>query len=274
MGLVPAASADTGWVRSGTPLRFSSSGDHLWKVRRAQWQNSTLDGTREPVTRSALQILYDRQTHWGHYHLNYEHQPLRVRQGAPAHNGYLHQVGGRWQLESERWSLALAGGLHASSNLFRHGRFHREALVTRFGATHTTSWNGRIGLAGDYRFGGFRVYPRLIHEMQGPKGTLTLDLPRGVYFDSPEAHWQLRLERYGNKWGALDGDREVKSAVYLQEWRFTNRYRQPMGGTVFLDLELGISFDTRIRYLDLEAGEQNRRLDSAQFIAVSLGMDW
>lgn len=273
---VAGSASGQAWSAAEAPIvSHRPEGDSQWLVRYGRWQDVVPAHASAPVTRGLLDVGFRHRNGRGGYALVYRHQPIRLRFGEPGHNGYLHRLGGDWYWRGDSWEVELGGGLQASSNLFRHGRFHREALVLRGGVTYPAPVVDRIGLGGDHRFGGFRLYPRLLHRFEWPgTGVLTLDLPRALTFDSERLPWQLRLERQGDKWGALDASRQVKSAVYLQEWQLTSRHRQRLDPRIFLDIELGVSFDTRIRYLDLQRGWREEALPSAGFIVVGLGLDW
>ena len=118
--------------------------------------------------------------------------------------------------------------------------------------------------------GHFHVYPRVsISKILSRGGELTIDVPVGVLWR--KHHWQIGISRYGEKWAALDSEKKVESAFYLSEWRIEGRWQVPESkykGT--LELGAGISLNSRVHYLDLVRGRQEKDLESAIFIVLGI----
>lgn len=254
------------WILA-TPCRASA-----WPLMLefSHWPDSAIIEPSDDMERRALALSYrrDQATIF-----RYAHEPLLVRIGDPAHNGYLHQWGVETRRTAERWRLQLEAGLHGSSNMFKYQRLHREALVGRFdwhwdGSAQSLGW---LGISGDYRFGGFRLYPSMDRRLALPGATeLHLRLPQALIWQAGDERWQLGLRRYGQKWGALDASRQVKSAVYLQEWQLEGRWQAWQTGRFMLELGAGISFDSRLSHTDLQAGRQTLRLEDAAYLTLRL----
>ncbi len=245
-----------------------------WQLWYQEWPEIELDSAwgPEPLERKLYHFSYSGQR--GTF--TYEHQPLLVRVGEPAHNGYFHQF--RWQRRAQRGDtrIAVEAGMQGSSNIFKYQEPHREALVASFTVMRQLplAQDAEAGLTGDYRFGPFRVYPRLTSRLDATATSEWLiDLPVALLWRSRAGHWQLGLERHGDKWGALDAEREVKSKVRLQEWRLGGEASLPGGwGSSRLRAGAGISFDSRLVYRDLDLGWQRVSLSPAAY--VRLGYSW
>lgn len=129
-----------------------------------------------------------------------------------------------------------------------------------------------LGVGGDHRFGSFRWLPRVRWEHASENGRWLMDLPVLIRWRSPEARWELRLERDGDRWATLDQAREVEGAFYLREWRAELAYKLIAGDGPWPEvaLGLGISVDTRVQYQDLQAGTLDLRLGDALLGSVRL----
>lgn len=140
--------------------------------------------------------------------------------------GYLHQFDWRQQAQWQQFRGELTLGVHGTSNMFKHSDFHRDAIVATGAVGHAFGGGDtRFGLAGDYRFGAFTLYPQLRTAIPLGRASVQLNLPVAIVLESADRNWQLGLERHGEKWGTLDSDREITDKLYLQEWRLDGRYR-------------------------------------------------
>ncbi|MFO7552927.1 MAG: hypothetical protein R6W80_16090 [Haliea sp.] len=251
-----------------------------WSIDVLAWEDGGFAGgaSREPqenVSRQALQLGYrwERPDPAG-YALRYKHQTLRVRQGSPAGNGYLHQFDWRQQAQWQQFRGELTVGVHGTSNMFKHTDFHRDAIVATGAVSHAFgSGATRIGLAGDYRFGAFTLYPQWRTAIPLGQATVRLNLPVAIVLEAKDRNWQLGIERHGEKWGTLDSGRQVTDKLYLQEWRLDGRYRLALReDDLALVVGAGISLQTRVHYLDLDAGSRRERLDDRLYL--TLGLRW
>lgn len=172
-----------------------------------------------------------------------------------------------------KWRLETRLGLHGTSNIFKYRELHREAIVGKavLWRELDSAFVRAIGISGDHRFGHFRWLPRLRGEWSVGGHRLRLDLPLGIYWQGPGRHWRFRAERLGDKWGALNEERDFKSAIYLEEWQLVLSRRVPLfRGGWFLDLGLGMSLDTRVRYRETDRREVRRDFGEAAFGLVQL----
>jgi len=227
------------------------------------------------VPREYYGISYRHQMGPYQQHWLYSYEPIRLRAGEPASNSHLHRFRGETGARWGDWHLDLGVGVHGSSNRFKYQRFHEDMLVGEVAVIYGVSapYLPAPGIAGDYRFGPFRWYPRLrwdgsVHDWQW-----RLDLPVAITLSSPEKRWQFAFERIGDKWSVLDQDREIRSKVYRHEWQLLARHRvwQHREQGPWLELGAGGSFSTRLEYLDLESGRRNESLGNAVFGQVRLG---
>ncbi|MDO8863761.1 hypothetical protein Q6D67_18875 [Haliea sp. E1-2-M8] len=264
-----------GLLLTASPLAVARD----WSVDAIAWEDGGIAGTstleHENVSRQALQLGYrwDRADPSA-YALRYKHQTLRIRQGNPAGNGYLHQLDWRQQTEWQQFQVELTLGVHGTSNMFKYTDFHRDALVAtgaigyRFGSEGTS-----IGFAGDYRFGSFMLYPQWRTAIALGQSSLQLNLPVAIALQAADGDWQLGFERYGEKWGTLNSDRQIADKLYLHEWRLSGLYRLSLRqGDLALVVGAGMSLHTRVHYLDLDAGTRRERLEDRLY--VSLGLRW
>lgn len=228
------------------------------------------------VTRSQRGLGWHHQSAAGEFGIDYDYQPLRIRTGAPAHNGHLHRLtfGGQWQ--HRLYLVEARAGFAGTSNMFKYQTFHRDVVNGRVAMFRAMSEGSplSLGLGGDHRFGSFRWHPRVRWEHANDSGHWLMDLPVMLRWQSPGERWELRLERTGDRWATLDQAREVESALYLREWRAELTYRISSGGGLRPAVVLGIgaSVDTRARYRDLEAGTLDQRLGDA--LLGSIGLGW
>lgn len=253
-----------------------------WRMSLTQWDDGRLVNERREsgaVERRELSLAY----RWEAFSsgrrgagFRYVHQPLLIRAGDPAHNGYLHQLDWRQAASLGHLEGSLTLGVHGTSNQFKHADFHRDSLVVTgsvwYGENNRAS---RIGLAGDYRFGRFLVYPRWQWRAELGGQALIAHLPIAVHIGPADDsnRWRLGIERYGDKWATLDSERELRDALYLSEWRLGGHYRVPLPGRDWqLELGAGVSLATRVRYRDRQLGQQRERL--ADRIYASLGLHW
>lgn len=201
---------------------------------------------------------------------SYDQQPVLIRDGSPAHNGYFHLLDLSFCLCKGPTRLESTTGIHGSSNMFKHVDFHNEALVSTFSIIHILVDDAvLVGINGDYRFGHFRLYPRVSLSTELSKGSkITLDLPIALLWQ--KNRWRFGITRYGEKWAALDSERSKESAFYLNEWRLGGQWQVPLSGVVDLVLGAGISFDTQVHYLDLVQGWLDEDLESAVFVELGI----
>lgn len=248
----------------------------MWEFEARRWQDGEVGGVN--VSGDEAQIARDEFYLARHWHsaednlltISYAHQPILFRVGEPAHNGYLHQLDLEVGYDFSGTRFSVGAGIHGSSNMFKHGDFHREAGVFNFAILHRFDmWNGEAGFNGDHRFGNFKVYPRIRFLRQtGNGGEITFDLPESVIWR--RGQWRLATERYGEKWGALDKERDIQSAIYLREWRVSSRLHIWRQSGMSAYAELGMGFNTRLEYLDLSSGWRDKRLDDSVFVALGL----
>lgn len=255
---------------------LASADDVLWEFEARRWQDGETgvvngSGDEAQITRGEFYLA----RHWQSAEdnlltISYAHQPLLIRMGEPAHNGYLHQLDlkGSYNFSGTRFSVG--AGIHGSSNMFKYGDFHRDAGVFTFAVLHRfETWDGEAGINGDHRFGNFKVYPRIrLLRQDGHGGEIIFDLPQSVIWR--RAPWRLTIERYGEKWGALDKVRDIQSAIYLQEWRVSSRLQLWRRSGVSAYAEFGMSFNTRLEYLDLSSGWRDGQLDDSVFMTLGL----
>ncbi|WP_297791280.1 hypothetical protein [uncultured Marinobacter sp.] len=226
------------------------------------------------VSRSQRGLGWRHQGNAIKFGVDYDYQPLRIRSGAPAHNGHLHRLtfGGQWQLRLYR--VEARAGLAGTSNMFKHQEFHSDVVNGRVAMFRAVSEDSplSLGVGGDHRFGSFRWLPRVRWQHASENGQWLIDLPVMLRWQSPGERWELRLERKGDRWATLDKAREVESALYLREWRTELTYRIGSGRQWWPSVVLGIgaSVDTRVRYRDLDAGTLDLRLGDALFGTIRL----
>lgn len=244
-----------------------------WSLEIQQWRATRFENSRQTdlagIKRGQFSISYRWSQEQAVARVSYVHQPVLIRNGDPAHNGYFHQLDLSVRIGRGPTQVELTTGIHGSSNMFKHVDFHREALVSRFSVMHTVSNDTtRIGINGDYRFGHFRLYPRLsILKLWSKDSQLTIDLPVALLWRKHD--WQIGIKRHGEKWAALDSESKSESAFYLNEWRLGVRWQVPMPkDNVTFELGAGISFDSGVRYLDLVRGWQQEDLQAAMFIVL------
>ncbi|MEX1034265.1 MAG: hypothetical protein WDZ30_12950 [Cellvibrionaceae bacterium] len=251
-----------------------------WELRAQYWEDLKLDPVvrndrdlpKEEVPRNEYFVGYTWQYDENMVAASYAHHPVLIRRGEPGHNGYFHQLDIRYQAKYGATRLSVSAGIHGSSNMFKHGDFHGEALVGGFAATHSLDEDLGIGLNGDYRFGHFQVYPTVRWTLPiSVAGVVVANLPVAVHWHGAGEHWRVGVERYGEKWAALDRERKTDSAFYLNEWRFSARWTSPaFKNSMAIELGAGISFDTEVHHLDLATGWVVDELDSAAFVLLGL----
>lgn len=247
-------------------------------IDRRQWRDydwpvaDTPDA--QPVSRSRTAVDWVAEGVPGQPAFHYDYQPLRIRSADPAHNGHLHRLSVGMDRTLGRWRIKGRLGLHGTSNIFKYREPHREAVVGK-----VVLWRAlgnapldAVGIGGDHRFGHFRWLPRLLWERSVAGHHLRLDLPLGFYWEGPGGGWRFRAERLGDKWGALNAERDFRSAIYLEEWQLvlSRRFRLASSGW-FLELGVGMSLDTRVRYREGDRREVHRDLGNAGFGLVQVG---
>ncbi len=165
------------------PAAFGATAGE-WTLRLQGWQSEALElpgAPAEDTDRRLLHAAWQSQHAGGRTRVSYEHQPLLIRTGDPATNGYLHQVDVRHATRLGDVRLDVSLGVHGSSNIFTHQEFRSDVLVGGFRALHPIPGPfDAVGLAGDYRFGEFLVYPRLTATAALGGTELLFDLPPGA----------------------------------------------------------------------------------------------
>ncbi|NMT64389.1 hypothetical protein [Marinobacter orientalis] len=258
------------------PRAVQASSDFYLLYRQWQpydWPQNVPTATE--VSRSQRGAGWHRRSAAGEFGVDYDYQPLRIRTGEPAHNGHLHRLtfGSQWQHRLYR--VEARAGFAGTSNIFKYQEFHGDVVngrVAMFRAVDEASPLS-LGIGGDHRFGSFRWLPRVRWQHASDSGHWLIDLPVMLRWQSPGQLWQLRLERKGDRWATLDGAREIKSTLYLREWRAELTYRVRSAGKFWpaVVLGLGASIDTRVRYRDLVAGTLDQRLGDALLGSIRLG---
>jgi hypothetical protein len=226
---------------------------------------------REAIKRDQYLVNYRWQGKDQDRQIAYAHQPLLIRTGDPAHNGYFHRLDYGVYNQNGNLSIKLTTGLHGSSNMFNHFKFHDDGFVASGQILYELEGcQCEFGFNGDYRFGPFHYYLVLQKQWLFNNGAqLALSAPYALAYLSKDEQWQIGIERYGEKWGALDKSREVESSYFLEEWQVTARYRiveNLYGNELFL--RVGLSFDTALRYQDLVAGDREEDIDRAVFVGL------
>ena len=238
------------------------------------WPGAT-PAARE-VTRSQRGVAWSRNIAGGAFGVSYDYQPLRIRTGAPAHNGHLHRLaaGGAWQQGLYR--VQARASLAGTSNMFKDQDFHRKVINGRIAAFRALGEGSELslGLGGDHRFGSFQWLPRVRWQHTNALGLWLVDLPVLAQWQSPGNRWTFTVSRVGDRWATLDKAREVESALYLREWRAEVTYRLGRGDGSWPEVVLGLgaSVDTRVRYRDLNTGIRDLHL--GETLLGSLTLSW
>ncbi len=260
-------------------LPAPAAAESSFYLEATRWEDQSLrrggDGNR--VSREDLRVGGQWQQTGRDLGLVYAYQPLLIRSGNPASNGYLHQLSGLYRQDlGAGLSLQLTVGLHGSSNMFRRLDFHRQALVGSFMVLKQFEDNpilDAFGAGADYKFGRFQYYPRMDRTFALGTLDLAVELPTGMYLQPHHRNWTLALYRYGEKWGTLDRQREYKGALYLSEWRLEFNYLVPLPtAAATLQLRTGYSFDNAIRYEDLDAGVVKTKFENSAYAGI--GLHW
>lgn len=210
----------------------------------------------------------------GAWTLDYRYDTLLVRSGQPASNGHLHSLGlaGEWRIGD--YTLILEPALQASSNMFKNLDFRSDALVLEAsGYRNQPLDDGRAwqwGLAADHRFGTYRIYPLLGYRTPLAGGELELLLPRRLAYTGSNGRWAIALEKTGRRWATLDKERTVEGKTRYDDWQFGVEYRLRLPERIEWTLGAGIAFRRELRYLDLEAGVVERRLDDSFYGELAL----
>ncbi|MGM0450365.1 MAG: hypothetical protein ACQERE_06035 [Pseudomonadota bacterium] len=251
------------------PLSATASGVAEWQ----QWRDYARPGpatAEQPVSRSMRGIrLGDRQG----LRFVWDYQPLRIRSGEPAHNGHLHRVALEALERQGPWQVYLRAGIHATSNVLKHQQTHSDVWVGRVGLWRdlpgADTW--ALGVRGDHRFGAFRWMPALRGSVAVGRSRVSVDLPRGIGWRGPEGRWRARLQRLGDKWGALDDERRQESTVRLEEWRLaiTRRFAGMYHG-FGIEIGAGMSLDTQVRYREDGGRVIHQTLGDRPFVLVRL----
>ena len=246
-----------------------------WSVEIRQWQATQFEKSRQkdapPIKRRQSSISYHWSQEQTEISLSYSYQPVLIRNDDPAHNGHFNQLDLSFRLHHGSTRVELISGIHGSSNMYQNFDFHKEALVSKFSVIRTGSNDTvHIGINGDYRFGHFRLYPRVsISKILSKGSELTIDLPIALLWK--KHGWQIGIKRYGEKWAALDSEKMLESAFYLNEWRFGGQWQVPLSkDKVAFEVGAGVSFNSRVHYLDLFRGWQKKDLASAVFIVLGM----
>lgn len=253
-----------------------------WSVRIQHWQSEPLEvpgAIAEETERRSDRVAWHEDHAHGQTGIAYEYQPLVLETGAPLTNGFLHQIDLTHGMLVGETRVDLSLGLHGSSNVFEDGEFllgggnlRSDALVGRFRVMHPIAgWFDAVGVAGDYRFGRFLVYPRLAKSVSPGDTVLTADLPVTLGWRDAGGRWRVGLDRYGEHWATLDDSETLEGKLYLDEWRLTGRYRIWKRGQTHLNIGAGVSFDTEVRFTDVERGRVQGEMDPALFGFVEIG---
>ena len=246
-----------------------------WSIEIQKWQATQFADARQIDSAAIERRQFGISYHWSRQGadigLTYGYQPVLIRDGNPAHNGYFHQLDLSFRLDYGPTQVEFASGIHGSSNMFRRFDFTGNALVSKFSVMQAVrDDSARVGINGDYRFGHFRLYPRVsILKVLSGGGELIIDLPVALRWQ--KNLWQVGIKRYGEKWAALDAAEKTRSAFYMNEWRLGVRWQAPISESkVTFELGAGISFDSCVRYLDLVLGWQEKDLESAAYVVLGM----
>ncbi len=257
-----------------TPLETVRAADAL--VRASRWDATRFAdappaGTRS-IERRQIEAAYGREWDRHGLQLHYLHDALLIRSGDPGSNGYLHRLDAGYGWEADRLAVDLKAGIHASSNMFKHGRWHPDAVTVSFAGWHELPDRPfSAGVAGDYRFGRFLIYPRLRLPLELRESSLIVDLPVALTWATNDGRWRVELQRYGDKWATLDPDRRTHAKLYHREWRLTGTLSLPAGlRTSRVEFGAGISLGGRVDYLDRSAGQRSERLKNRLFGQVAV----
>lgn len=246
-----------------------------WSVRYSIWQTEDFvlpHATPRGTERRGWRLAWHTDHGDSRSGIVYAYQSILIRTGAPATNGYLHRLdfthsGGVGAL---RYHVTL--GLHGSSNIFSYGEWRSEVLVGTFVLRYPLSGVvDSVGVAGDYRFGEFLVYPRVSAVFPINDTRLVVDFPVKLAWRDPGGQWRVMLERYGAHWATLDTSETVEGELYFSEWQIKGQWRLWRSGGYRLSVGLGWSFDSEARYLDLRRGVVEGELEPAFFGFVVLG---
>ncbi len=246
-----------------------------WSLDIGQWQATEPDPAFEEnpakVKRRHVAIAYQWTQENLNSRLSYEFQPVLIRTGDPAFNGYFHQLDLIFEYRHGPTKFELTTGVHGSSNMFKYFDFHSDSLVVTFSIMHLVRDGGtQLGINGDHRFGNFHLYPRVSFSKQlSAEGQLIVDFPIALLWRTN--HWEIGISRFGEKWAAMDSERDVESAFYLNEWRVGAKRQMPVfNDKAVFDLGIGISADITVRYLDLGRGWLEMDLAPAVFVTAGL----
>lgn len=258
LSFVPIVKADGSSLLLERQQALGVDSADLWQptVTRLQWRGSQAD--------TGLSLG-----------AGYEYRILDLQAGQPAHNGHLHQLGMTAYWQRADWQVELNAGLHGSSNMFANQRFHADALVLEGQAMW--QWQApalheelAVGLAGDYRFGGFALYPRFDFESEWLGLDWQLHLPVAARLASADGRWRLALQRQGEKWAALDRSLSRQSAIYLSHWQLTSEIRLGHTGPLEWRLVKAQSFSNRLKQQDLELGAVRLAPGPTRWLGLSL----
>ena len=240
-----------------------------WQLSARNWQNTEQQDFDESVKRHAYGGAYL----WGesdHKHnVTYEHQAILVRAGEPGSNGYFHRLDTTLSHKVDSLQLHATFGIHGSSNMFQKLEFHSEAWVGSYSARYSLG-KMQVGINGDYRFDNrFQHYPVFVSNWPLTNSAeLIMELPVHIGIRGVTHNWQLGLKRYGEKWAALHSESNTESATYFGEWQLQGRVRALQSSAWSLYLLTGWSFDSEIRYLDLEQGQLSTALEKSVFAGI------
>ena len=247
--------------------------DQPWSVRATYWSEGELDAPAAAgdtaVMRRELFMGYDRKFDAISIAASYAHQPILIRAGEPANNGYFHLLDAAFGLARGPLSAVVKVGVHGSSNMFKYAEFSDDSLVASFSGSYQFAERFGVGLNGDHRFGHFSLYPML--SWSGAFGENRVDVELPVALRWRRHDFKLAMERYGEKWAALDAAESIHSAFYLQEWRIAASWQWPgVWGRVTPALGAGVSLNTQVEYYDLAVGWVEFGLDDSAFLFIDI----
>jgi hypothetical protein len=251
----------------------------------AYYRNETtsFDGNLGELDREdfSTDLLFKLDDNWsiggGHRSTILDVAPLQLQT-----NGYLHTffmpVHRLSQSDKKSFRFSFAPALSASSNVTSDlDEYTSDALqilaafVWDRQTSERVSW--RYGICGDYRLGGYKVYPVIsinwqphadwLIEFGFPTSQLSHQMKESL-------SWYLRIAPNGNEWTVKDKSLEKKSQLvyeaYVFEWALNWRANEHL----LLTASVGREFDSEYKMTLLDESRVRLSSDSAARVGVAL----